>query len=478
MKKLLNKWHALPEATKSSIAFMLSSFFLTGLSVLTTPIFTRVIDKAQYGIVATYNSWLSIIDVFALLGLTSAGVFNVGLNEYKNSRDRYISSILGMCNIVTVVVFGVLFGLKSFFGDDFILPYNLLLLMFIHFVFSPANIFWITRQKYEYKYKLSTLITVFSSIVGQAFSLIVVVLSSSSELGSVRLWSSEIAMLLFYIPIYFYVIFKGKKFFDLKIWKKTLVFALPLIPHYLAQHIMASADTIMLKELVNEEAAGVYSVVYTIGKIATIVWSAINISLIAITFEALNTKEYKRLSRLTASLILGYGAVCLIVTLIAPEVLMILAPASYSAGVYVVPPIACVSFLSALYNVYANVEFYHKKPFYIAVSTIVATIVNLVLNYILIPRFSYIGAAYTTFISYVVLIIMHFIGYKKCARGEKIYNSYLIFLISAVIVGACLACNLLYINIIVRYAIIAVLGILAIIKRKSIIEKISTLLSK
>ena len=107
MKKLLNKWRALPEATKSSLAFMLSSFFLTGLSVLTTPIFTRLIDSSQYGIVATYNSWLSIIDVFALLGLTSAGVFNVGLNEHKDSRDQYISSILALCNIVTVVVFGV-----------------------------------------------------------------------------------------------------------------------------------------------------------------------------------------------------------------------------------------------------------------------------------------------------------------------------------------------------------------------------------
>ena len=285
-------------------------------------------------------------------------------------------------------------------------------------------------------------------------------------------------MLLFYIPIYFYIIFKGKRFFDLKIWKKTLVFALPLIPHYLAQHIMSSADTIMLKEIVGEEAAGVYSVVYTIGKIATIVWSAINVSLIAITFEALNTKDYKKLSRLTASLVLGYGLVCLIVTLIAPEVLMILAPASYADGVYVVPPIACVSFLSALYNVYANIEFYHKKPFYIAISTIVATCVNLALNALLIPRFSYIGAAYTTFISYVVLILMHFIGYKICAKGEKIYNNTIILIISLIILGSCLACNLLYINVIVRYAIIVALAIIAIIKHKSIIEKISTLLNK
>lgn len=479
MKKLLNKWRALPEATKSSLAFMLSSFFLTGLSVLTTPIFTRLIDSSQYGIVATYNSWLSIIDVFALLGLTSAGVFNVGLNEHKDSRDQYISSILALCNIVTVVVFGVIFTLKYFLGDEFFLPYNLILLMFIHLIFNPANVFWITRQKYEYKYKLSTLITILSSISAQALSLIVVILSATSNnLGSVRLWSVEIASLLFCVPIYFYIMLKGKKPFSARIWKKTLVFALPLIPHYLAQHVMSSADTIMLKELVGESAAGIYSVVYTVGKIVTIVWSAINVSLIAITFEALNTKDYKSLSRLVASLVFGYGIVCLVITLVAPEVLMILAPDEYSAGVYVVPPIACVSFLCALYNIYANIEFYHKRPFYIALSTIVATIVNLALNALLIPRLSYIGAAYTTFISYIVLILMHYFGYKKSANGEKIYNNKLLLLISVAILGACLLSNLLYVNRIVRYIIIGVMLIVAIIKHKAIKEKLFVLFRK
>ena len=165
MSKILNKWRSLPAATKSSIAFMISSFFITGLTFIMTPIFTRVMSKEEYGIVATYTSWLSIIDVFALLGLTSAGVFNVGLNEHSKNRDAYISSIVVLCNTVTLVVFSALFGLKYIFGEDFLLPFNLLVLMFIHFLFSPANIFWITRQKYEYKYKLSTLITVISALI-------------------------------------------------------------------------------------------------------------------------------------------------------------------------------------------------------------------------------------------------------------------------------------------------------------------------
>ena len=191
-----------------------------------------------------------------------------------------------------------------------------------------------------------------------------------------------------------------------------------------------------------------------------------------------NNKKYKKLSALAATLVLGYGAVCLAITLIAPEVLAILAPASYKDGVYVVPPIASASFLAAFYNLYANIEFYHKKPFYIAVSTIIATLANLVINFLLIPKFSYVGAAYATLISYVILIFMHFIGYKRCSGKERIYNSKLLALIGIVVIACCLLSNLLYTNIMVRYAIILLIAVLALIKHKTIINKIKALYAK
>ena len=111
----------------------------------------------------------------------------------------------------------------------------------------------------------------------------------------------------------------------------------------------------------------------------------------------MNEKKYEKLRGLTLTLVLMYGAVCIAITLAAPELLKIFAPESYAKGVYIVPPIAAVSFLSALYNVYGNVEFYHKKSFGIALATVVSALANIALNLILIPKFSYIGAAYTYF---------------------------------------------------------------------------------
>ena len=463
----------MPDAAKSSIVFALSSFILKGISFITTPIFTRIMDSSCYGIIATYNSWLSIIEVFAILGLTSAGVFNVGLNEYKEQRSRYISSVLSLCNIMTIVVFAVIFALKAVIGEDFLLPTNLLVIMFIYFIFSPAMIFWVTRQRYEYKYKAAFFITIASTLVSQAVSVLCVMFMEQDPV-STKIWSSTLATLLFQLPIYIMLYAKGKCFIDFKIWKGVLAFAIPLLPHYLAQHVMSGSDKIMITELYSESAAGIYSVVANISLIATVIWSAVNASLIPFTFEKLNDKKYDSLNKVVVPILLVYAFMCVGVSLIAPEVLMILAPKEYYGGIYAVPPIVIVSFISSLYNIYANVEFYHKKSGGIAISTIVSTVVNLVLNYLLIPYFGFIAAAYTTLVSNIVLVLMHYFGYRRCQK-EKVYNDKMVLAITLGCMALCMACNILYINNIVRYAVIAVAAVVALIKHKAIIKIIKAM---
>ena len=217
--------------------------------------------------------------------------------------------------------------------------------------------------------------------------------------------------------------------------------------------------------------------VSNISVIATMIWSSVNASLVPYTFEKLNDKKYGDINRIVLPLLLAYSVICVGVTLVAPEIIMILAPKEYYSGVYAVPPIVSVAFLSALYNIYANVEFYHKKSGGIAVATIVSAVVNIALNLVLIPKFGFVGAAYTTLVSNIVLIFMHYCNYRRCQK-ERVYNDKLVFLLAAACLILCGLCNLLYINNIVRYAVIAVIAIGVIIKHKAIIALIKSLKSR
>lgn len=469
MNKLFSRWKTTPESAKSAIVFVLASFIIKGVTFVTTPIFTRLMDPTQYGIVSTYNSWVMIIEVFALLGMTSAGVFNVGLNDNREKTDRYISSVLILCNIVTIIVFAFLFYIENSVRGKFILPTNLLLAMFINLMINPAQIFWITRQKYEYKYKLAFVITVISTVVSQLFAVICVKAASVPNLGEIKIWSTTFVTVLFNLPIYVHILIKGKVIINFALWKRILIVALPLIPHYLAQHLMNSADRIMISNIVSDADAGIYSVVGNIGMIASLVWASVNASLVPYTYDKINKNDCKPVGSLVTTLLFVYAIACLAIVLIAPEIMSILAPKEYYGGVYAIPPICCVAFLSALYNVYANIEFYYKRTGWISFSTMVATILNIIINTLLIPKYSYNGAAYATLASQIVLILMHYLGYKRCIK-QPIYNNKLIALMTISSLVVFIILGFLYQYMILRYVIFIAIIIISIIKRKSIIE--------
>lgn len=468
MISLIEKCAKAPASFKASVAFAFSAFFIKGINFIATPVFTRIMDQTQYGLIASYNSWVSIIEVFAVLGLTSAGVFNSGLNEYKHERAKYIFSVLLLGNLATLITFAIIF-ISNYLVPEFILPINLLYLMLLHFLFWPAQIFWLTRERYEYRYKVATLVTIGSALLGQVFA-IVAVLNVASKQGTYKLWANELGSLFFCIPIYFYLLYNGWNRDNKARWKGILNFSLPLIPHYLAQHVMAGASMIMLANMSSKADAGIFSVVTSISMISIFFWNAVNASLIPYTYEKINQGEYSALNSIIKMLLLGYAVICLTVVLIAPEVLHFLAPPEYYRGIYSVPAIAVVSFLNALYNLYANVEFYYKQSNSIATATIVASLSNIVLNFILILNMSVVGAAYATLLSNLILLFMHYRGYRK-ATNVRMYDDKFIALLTMTVLVCSLSCTGLYISNVLRYFVIAIILVAAIIKKEKLCEK-------
>lgn len=463
MNKLIAKWNNLSDAMKASLAFTLSSFFVKGISFITTPVFTRIMDQSQYGVISTYNAWCTVIEVLAVLGMTSAGIINVGLNDYRNSRSQYLSNITVLGNVTTLAVFAILFAINHISGTVLAISDALLGVMLVHFLFYPAQIYWLTRQRYELRYKAATAVSILSVVISQVLA-VVFALNATSNQGFVKIVANEVGYLFMAIPLYVLLLIRGKSYFNRDIWKQVLIFAIPLIPHYLAQHLMSSADRIMISNMVSTADTGIYNLVFNVGWLATLVWTAINASLTPFIYDKLNTKSYQRTKDVTKALIILYTVVCAVAIILAPEVIRILAPKDYYEGVYAIPPIVGVAFLTGLYNLYANVEFYYKKTKYIAISTIIAAFINLVLNFFMIQRWSYIGASYATLISYAILILLHYRGYRK-AQPESVYYDEFFLKWTLVFIAMCIMFTLLYRSDILRYCLFAICAAGIIIKR-------------
>ena len=98
---LLKKYRSLPVQAKASIWFLICAFLQKGISVLTTPIFTRLLTAAEYGQFNVFNSWLSILQIFISLNL-SFGVYAQGLVKFSEDRYVFSSSMQGLSSILSV----------------------------------------------------------------------------------------------------------------------------------------------------------------------------------------------------------------------------------------------------------------------------------------------------------------------------------------------------------------------------------------
>ncbi len=468
MKKLISIWKNASVQVKASIVFLVATLLTKGMTFITTPIFTRIMSENDMGIVGTYNSWKAIYEVLATLALVHGGVFNVGMSKHQKDRNQYVSSILWLCittaSISGLTLLSVLFYIKKIIG----IPRSLIILMIIQTILIPGQTFWLTKQRYEFKYKAAFIISIGNSIIGQLMAVLAVYFNNNN-LPTIRLWAENFPTLIVSFILCVILTYKGKKIFNKGIWKNESIFAITLIPHYLASIVLTSSDRIMVASLDSLSNAGIYTVVYGVATIGTIVWNAIQSSLTPTVYEKLNSDKLDGIDVLANNIVLIFGIISILISLLGPEVIRIMGPKSYGSGAYVIPPIVGAIFISCLYNLFSMIEFYHNKGLFITFASVTAGILNIVLNFIFIPKFGYVAAGYTTLVTYCILSILHYINMRRIEK-RKIYNNKNLFIICLVVLVICICTSFLYKYIVLRYLIIIALLAITIYKKNIIRE--------
>jgi len=111
--------------------------------------------------------------------------------------------------------------------------------------------------------------------------------------------------------------------------------------------------------------------------------------------------------------------------LVAPEILTIMAPKEYWSGKVLIPPIVLASFFMFLYSISVDLEYYYKSTKIIATNTIIAAGINIILNYIFIPLYGALAAAFTTVIAYAVSFAIHYFAARKLDNELFSFKTYI-----------------------------------------------------
>lgn len=478
LHKIINKYRGLPIQVKASLWFLVCAFMQRGISVISTPIFTRLLSPSEYGQYSVFNSWLDIVTVFVTLKLTS-GVYTQGLVKFDKEAKEYSSSLQGLC-LTLVMGWGVIYFLfGDFWNNIFSLTTFQMVAMFVMIWATAVFNFWAVEQRVNLKYQRLVLVTVVVSVAKPLVSAILVLISKDKV--TARIFGLAIVEVLSYTSFFFIQMYRGKKFFSRKFWKHALCFNLPLIPHYLSTSVLSSADRIMIGEMVGKREAGIYSLAYSVSLIMTMFNSSLLQTLEPWMYKQIKEKNARSIPKVAYPTFMMIAGVNLILIAFAPEVVGLFAPSEYMDAIWIIPPVAMSVFFMFSYSFFAVFEFYYEKTIYVTVSTMGGAVLNIFLNYVFINLFGYYVAGYTTLVCYIIYACFHYLFMDKicrdCMKENHIYDIRIMLLISIVFMGMGFVFLLTYNYRLLRYALIVVIMLVVFMCKNSIINFMKQLIN-
>lgn len=465
------KYLGLSKVKKATLWFTGCSFLQRGVSFITVPIFTRLLTTAEYGSVSVYQSWEMVALYVITLGVPYGG-FNNGMIRYKDDREGYTTSVSSL-----IVFMGLLWlALGALFSDVFTIGTGMsaiqTLLLIIEVTVVGIYEVWVARMRFDYEYNKLVPATLILAVAVPALGVPLVMLTSDKVLA--RILSFVIVEVVFAVVLGRFMLKRSKHVFNPEYWRFTLLFNIPLLPHYLSQVVLSSSDRIMIANFCTASEAGIYSIAYSAGMVMALLNSSLNSTVTPWVYRSMDSKEFKKIGRSCIFLLGGLALVILAVDVLAPEVVALLAPGEYSEASALIPVIAASVFFMFLYSYCSNIELYFEKTGLVSIASIAAAVLNVVLNAVCIPLFGYQAAGYTTLACYIVLGAAHYVFAQRVAKreaGVSVLNSRGVWGIAVLFVAASVVLPLLYPYPVVRYVVLVLTVIACFVFREKLIAK-------
>lgn len=419
------------KTAKAGSLYMFASIFNKGIAFITVPIFTRVLSTGDYGVVMTYSAWVSIASV--ILGMS----LNTSIRLSRGSECRI--KIVPADELSIIFTFTLMIGLFASAAAVIIccligkgIHLIIVMLCILEAIFGWLITDYTYYQMMEFKYIGRTILMLLPNLLAAILSVIMIgQMQSYKYMG--RIIPLAACNILIGAIVCVMVYKKRRPIINIEYLKWALKVSLPLIAHGIALNILSQSDRTMITFFRNSEETGIYSLVYSFSTLAAILTSGLEgIWMPWFTFQ-MNEKKYKEINTISKDYtdLICYAMIGII--MVSPEILKIMAPSDYWEGIRMLPPLVMSNFFSFAYTFYVNIEYYYEKTVFITINTVIAAVVNIVLNIIFIPMYGYVGASFTTLFSYVVSFTLHCIYARKINSETMNIRNFVIPVISMIV---------------------------------------------
>ena len=448
---------------KASTFYLIGSLFNKGIGFITVPIFTRILTLSDYGIVTTYNSWVSIISMFISLALYMG--IRLSFVDYEKKVNDFLSTILlftfsyGCCILAFVCVIAYILPVSVNIGIIVLC----LLQSLGSALIEEVSQFLLMQVRYKFRTAIMIIPNLISTIV--AVVVIRYVLRSNLYLGRIV----PTAMITFGIGIgvALYFLPKGKITINSNYLTYALKLSLPLVLHGIALNILSQSDRTMITWLKDSRETGIYGLIYNFSMIATVITTAFDGIWVPFFMDNMKKGDSKAINEYFLKYIELMTIAMIGVILVGPEVVKLLSTREYWQGIVIIPPIVLSNYLIFIYTLYVYIEHFYKKTVFISVNTTIAAVSNIVMNYFFILKWGYTGAAYSTLISYGLSLILHYIYSRRLNKTVLPFKDVLLHLTLILII---VALFYIFVNVwLMRWIIALICVVFLVIKERAFI---------
>lgn len=456
---LKDKYDSLAITAKASLWAFSASVIQRGMSILATPIFTRILTTEEYAQYTLYQSWLVIWMIFASLQVFNYSTYTA-LTKFDD-KDDFISSAVGVIMSLTVLCAILYFVLSYFFQDFLGFPLLIVVCMFLDILFYSVYNLWVARERYDYRYKW---IAIFAIIMGICEPILGVALTYLvKDKGYGRIYGVFGVHTIVGFALLISILRKSKQMFCSEYWKYIFRFGLPLLPHLLSSQILTRSDRLMINSICGASDAGIYGLAYSLSMLMMIVNDAVLNSFTPWTYHEIKKKNFGNIKDGANKVLMLVSVSNILLILFAPEAVKIFATTEYSQAIYIIPAVSASVYYTFLFNLFVNIEYYYSETKFVAIASVGAAVSNVILNLFFIPRYGFIAAGYTTLLSYIFYALGHFIFMRivsnKHAGGYQFYNNRWILAVSGIFTLVALLIIPLYKYTMIRYVFIFLIAL-------------------
>lgn len=425
---------------------LISQIVASVCAFIWTVLIARYLGVSDYGILGFAISLTGILAITVDLGISTHIVRHIA-TEY-DSAPKYLGNAMPLKSLFAIgsliITLIILIILKS---NELTITVTLLFTIEM-IIKSFINLFNGTFQAYEegkYQGIGNTLLHI--------ILLIFLLIAIFTDLGLygiaiAYILANAIALIYEYYVLRKHLV-KPKFELDTSFCKKIILVSLPFAVGGILYSVYYSIDVVMLTNLVGSYATGIYNATYKLISVLTLfysVYGAVIFPVMSKFYKNDNTLLLISFEKSVKYLMLVMIPLAVATMYYSLDIIQLIYGHEYDAASSVLSILiwtVCLLFVNGACNTLLLAS--HRETTTLKIYGI-AAVFNIVLNFIMIPQFSYDGAAITTVLSdLLILIIFAYVMYKMGHRpNKKLYFDVSKIIIGSIILG--IALNLLNLN--------------------------------